>query len=358
MTVSQLVQAVIAHPEDRGALAALRAAGPAALCDALVAARDDPRAPLALEPVIGDLVGADDVPLLTATALGDDVRTSQFAIAALGASRCEEALPPLVRLATEPGPLVMRRRVAVTALAELRDDRAIAPLLEIVRDLARGDVARAFADATGLGALDHLRLLLDAVASLFKLGEPRPARLAVTLAGAAVAGPDERERWNIRAYAARILQVVAAPGMMSALRASLVAPHAELRRNAAYAAYHLGATALVPDLRAAAAGPDPTLAVAARAQLDAILGDADPSALRDDICYRGGRPLDVAQLLAGLDDEGARPWLLADLRLLTGVDFTTAGAADAQRWWRALPDRPAPGVLIKWGHPQDLRALA
>ena len=82
---------------------------------------------------------------------------------------------------------------------------------------------------------------------------------------------DELERWNIRAYAAQTLWVVVAPGMVSALRNGLAGEHAELRYNAAYALYHLGAIAVIPDLLAAAASPDATLVRAATNELHALV---------------------------------------------------------------------------------------
>ena len=67
--------------------------------------------------------------------------------------------------------------------------------------------------------------------------------------------------------------------------------------------------------------------------------------------------MEIEALLAALDNDQRRPWLIDDLRLFTGVDFTTATAAGAAKWWRSLAHRPAPGVLLKWGYPQNLRAL-
>ena len=78
---------------------------------------------------------------------------------------------------------------------------------------------------------------------------------------------------------------------------------------------------------------------------------------KNEVCYRDERPLDVELLLADLDDDLRRAWVINDLRLLTGLDFTTATAAAAIAWWRSLAQRHARGVLLKWGHPQDLRAL-
>src|SRR5262245_19455933 len=372
MSAIDAVAALLAQPDDRGAAARVRQMGPAALPRILEAVRDDPRASDVLSHVVGDAVGPAEVPLLAALSLNADVGLSQFPIQALGASRRPEALNPLTTLVAEPGPLVMRRRVAVEALAELRDLRAVPSLVAVVHELAPDeDGARAFAGASGLGALDHLRLLLDAVVSLFKLGEPRFAHIAVAIAGSPVKGADEAERWNIRAHAAHTLWIVTAPGMLQALRSGLTTEHAELRHNAAYALYHLGTVVAVPDLLAATASSDETLARAATNQLHSLIGSsllASPTDLsRDwrvrapdftpDVCYRDGRPIEIDTLLGALNDEHRRPWLIEDLGLLTGIDFTTATAAGAVAWWRSLAHRQAPGVLLKWGYPQNLRTL-
>jgi HEAT repeat protein len=355
----ELVAAALTRPGDLPALAALRAAGRPAL-RAVLAAVDgpDPNAPDVLGPVVGDLIGPEDVPMLTALARADAIVPAQFAIAALGASRCPEALAPLTDLVLERGPLVMRRRLAAAALAELADARACAPLRDVIHELAPdADGARALAGAAGSGALDQLRLLLDAVQALFQLGDPGPSAIAVAIAAAPVVGSHAGERWSLRTLAARTLWFVAAPGMVAALRACLATAEPELRDNALFGLFHLGAAAVVDDLLRAASDPDDRLARVAASYLAAMLGDARPDSLDPAICYRRGAPLDVGALIDELTDRRRDALTLLDLRILTGVDLVATPRETARFWWRSSPRSGARGVLLKWGYPQDLTRL-
>jgi len=128
-----------------------------------------------------------------ATALRDDPFWAVRAEAAkqLGETRASDALDPLVEGLADPASKV--RRAVCKALAELKDERALAALVAVLRSdvsqYARAEAAKALGVIGGEGALRHLQAALDqdshadvirqkALVGLGELGDPKGLAVA------------------------------------------------------------------------------------------------------------------------------------------------------------------------------------
>lgn len=75
------------------------------------------------------------------------------------------------------------------------------------------------------------------------------------------------------------------------------------------------------------------------------------------ICYRLGEPISLLQLLSLAETQADRSEVLAELRVITGEDFSDLDSVDRQRWYVENRGRFAVGQLYKYGRKQDLARI-
>jgi hypothetical protein len=76
--------------------------------------------------------------------------------------------------------------------------------------------------------------------------------------------------------------------------------------------------------------------------------------LKSGVCYRGGKPIRMSFLISLLENDPERVTVQEELRIITGLDFSTSEFADVKEWYSAHRKQFQPGGLYKYGHRQDL----
>jgi HEAT repeat protein len=259
-------------------------------------------------------------------------------------------------------------------------------LLDRLRDenrlsTRRGDIAAFFGDR---GDASIVPVLWDVFtdASTADRAEDNPPVLAIT-AAIALAKLRNFDAGNYlvdllsdgypptRALAAKALWIAVGPGMTRALSAAALDSGAEVRLPAVQALFLLRNMAAVDALVAAAASDDPEVVNNAVVRANDITGaefstswtaehvarqwnDHRPR-LRDNVRYRLGQPLSVADLFALLRTNPDRhDEVIEEIRLTTGVepvdeDYSQEVATEISNRLSEV------GVLYRWGHKVNQR---
>jgi hypothetical protein len=369
-------------------LAAMGAGAVAAIADAI---RGDPlHTAHWLGTVLSAIRDPAAVPVLSGL-LEERGPVSLAAFAALGASGETGAFDPLaVRLRdVRSSPFV--RGQAARALGELGDPRALRPLHESLDGVVGAGPVRA--DMAGLvrrfeetGDPDEITLAIEIATALAKLGDHSGAPVPGFCSSIGRGTETELlESAPVRADAVRALQISVGRDTVGALRAALRDPSEEVIEEAARALLYLGTGGAADELDAmlqehprafslmAPAFQAITGIVAvAGAEIDQQVTELhrrwqrERTRFDDETCFRLGKPLEIARLIALLDDVSARIPVAEELRAITGVRFASpfrAPAADgdiqnrARRWWERNRRRFARGTLFKYGHQVDLRTV-
>lgn len=260
------VLALLEDPDPAVRLSAMRALRPLLdprAADVLIGALSD--ADLEVRVLAADYLGAirarAAVPALTAiaTAPRDKLRLRYTAIGALGAIGDERAAAPLIELLAD-GPRALRRPAAL-ALARIRAPSSVAPLVELVRgrrgnrvfalralggvlrDRPHPEVVTLLADIARRGRTPDAVAAIDALAAI---GDPAAGSTLLELAR----GDD-----GARARAAcAALATVEAPGRVAVLLEALARSDDRVSAEAAWALGVIGDHAAVPALARAASG--------------------------------------------------------------------------------------------------------
>ena len=314
---------------------------------------------------------------------------SLAAYRAMGASGQPAAFDPLVERLRDPLTRPFVRAQAAQALGELGATRALVPIREVLEDVvgpapAQGKMAGLVRRFEESGDPDEITLAIELAVALAKLGDHSGSSVPAFFSSVGYGTEAELlDSAPVRADAVRALQLSVGSGTMGALRAALRDASQEVREEAARALLYLGTRRAADELDAVLQEHSHTFDVAAPA-FHAITGivagddwDADESSTElhrtwqtersrfdDRICYRLGEPLDIARLIALLADASTRMAVAEELRVITGVRFSSrfrAPATDAgvrnraRQWWERNRERFARGRLFKYGHEVDLR---
>ncbi len=353
-----------------------------------------------LAGVIERLRGEEAVTALLSLLEDADIRVRTAAVTALGRSGDARALAPLV------GQLqagrYYAREAAAAALGDLGLPAAIPDLEQTLIDLLDApDQPQAIANLTTAEKARtpedwksqvgfQLRLVIAVVTALAKLGSQRYAPLVVTLMGFYF--KEDRASSSaarVREEAIWASPNLAAPGLLVGLRAARRRePSGDdlIDYSLLKAFFYLGLRESVDEFVACFADDYPVGRAADEAlgRIAGLVGETPPDNLPDlqawwemrrerfapHVCYRWGKPLEVAALAARLP--GTLPiqtsMLLDELTMITGERFepdftlplevqTEQRVQKAQRWVNQHADAFEAGRLYKYGHKQDLVAL-
>lgn len=382
-------------------LASLVAQGPDLLPALLDAIHGGTRAQKSnLARVIERMRGVEAVPALLPLLEDADVRVRAAAMEALGKSGDRRALAPLVERLHANDPFL--RNDAASALGDLGMPEAIPALHETLTALLEdpGDpqaVARLVAAEQARAADDwmyrvgrRLQVVIAVVTALAKLGDQAHAPLVLALmdfhfAEDAEAYPAAR----VREEAIYASVHVAAPGLLPALRAARrrePSGDAVIDFSLLTALFYLGLRASVDEFVACFAEGYPRGYPPAETlgRIAGLVGETPPAELAaleawwqarregfdPDVCYRWGRPLDVAVLVEHLPGELPIQTSMRfdELTVITGERFEPDYAlppeqqaeqriARVRAWSAQHAQAFEPGSLYKHGHKQELAAV-
>lgn len=338
-------------------------------------------------PVLIGLMSDEDPP----SDSGNSHYVALSAIKALGNSNEPEAVEALVEALRigmlDPDGHSGRIAHCADALGTLRRPETIGMLNDAVDRISNAPhVAPAIAGEPPDEKLyideDLLSTLLRLIIALAKLGEHDSVSKVIALTG--YIGSSEYSVYQtVRAEAAKALQHTVGPGAFAAIRSSLRDEYYEVRLEAMYAAFYLGAREAISELIECRDDEHPFLSNNIPVILEEITGasffgfeerdnmlswwEANQDYYEPGICYRFGQPVDLEQVILSLKYSDKREGAIKELRTVTGENFgfnpyipiekQTRLFSDARSWWAENGARYEKGALHKYGRQIDLRNI-
>jgi hypothetical protein len=327
-----------------------------------------------LENILLDVRDPGLVELYAPLLRGDDLERSDdvlLGLRLLAGTRDPRAVPHLVEYLANADRFWRDR--AASALADMAIDEGRGPLLAYASEL--------LPDRKALGALadrcarDYemrpLRALIDVAVGLARLGDQQLAFVPIALATHAFPPRTERiEQHAIRIEATHALRHVVGDGLVAAIDACVRGREIEPARNAAFAAFLVGSSDVVPILLAAGKRRDHELQNNAPIWLHRLFAPDDeyeemkPAArakwvrpIAPGVVYRCGHPRDEREVIDLLLTEHARD-AYRELSITLG-DLGASRLLDVREQKKELHARavarsrehPAtPGALRRHGH--------
>jgi HEAT repeat protein len=350
----------LAQPGGQSSAAAIRRLielGTAVLNQVVTAFETDPYNSPGLAEVIRRNRSPEAVSVHLRNLESDSLPLSRCSMEAVGASGDPAAMQHLVQILTDEDKFETRRALAASALGAHADSDVLAALRETVDRQA----SRMAEDE------DPQFLLIKAVVALAKHGDHSRAPLLLEIAS----NPDSESQEE----AVQALEAAVADGMIETLTTISRDPSPIFAVLAAKPLFLLGDLKSCEALQAMAQSDDSDVSQTAMSYLWRLLGtdprDSDQlnmarrewapvvMAMAKGVCYRAGRPVDIAQLVETLrhsDDTWLREKLADELQIRTGLDVQGAILWEQEQELADLVNerRFTLGALYKWGHRQEI----
>ena len=351
--------------ESAAAVARLAETGLPALGPVVEALKQSPPRAEALRDAVRRMGRPELVAALTGLLKENDSLLTMVAAQALGRSGDERAVEPLLDLLRDENAFYAARGQAALGLARLGASNAVSDLLDLLKKLARGKKDR-----------ESATLIRDTAIALAILGRQEGADVVIALA---------RHRDNaVREAVVPALKHIVGRGLFSVLQTTRRRKSTDARQEALEAIFYLGLRESIEELISYVEGGDnsaPYLIDAAVRSLRDLTGEdfkwnIDPSELREwwkqhqaqfspNVCYRLGRPIDLMDFidLLATEEVSDRERLLTELHIITGEEFgldpfrpveaQPEVAVRAQSWLREKADTYERGAVYKYGHRQN-----